>query len=299
MELAHAEPRCDYGQLTASIAHEVKQPIAATVTNAQAALRWLGCQSPDLEEVRQALTHIVQDGMRAGDVVGRIRDLIKKAPPREDRLEINPVIREVIELTRGEAVKNGVSVQTELAEGLPLIQGDRVQLQQVMLNLIINAVEAISGVSEGSRELLISCGKAGTDDVRVVVRDSGPGSPGAPTSIASSSLSTRPSRAVWGSGSRSVVRSSRRTADGFGRARILPAAPSFNSRCQPTPIALRGACSRNFGVTSSRLPESGSGISRFVSEGQHTRIGSRFYCLDGASSATRRLPSLALRSPSS
>ncbi len=174
MELAHANRVATMGQLTASIAHEVKQPIAATVTNAQAALRWLGCQSPDLEEVRQALTHIVQDGMRAGDVVGRIRDLIKKAPPREDRLEINPVIREVIELTRGEAVKNGVSVQTELAEGLPLIQGDRVQLQQVMLNLIINAVEAISGVSEGSRELLISSGKAGTDDVRVVVRDSGP-----------------------------------------------------------------------------------------------------------------------------
>ena len=176
-ELAHASRVATMGQLTASIAHEVKQPIAATVTNAQAALRWLGCQSPDLEEVRQALTHIVQDGMRAGDVVGRIRDLIKKAPPREDRLEINPVIREVIELPRGEAVKNGVCVQTELAEGLPLIQGDRVQLQQVMMNLIINAVEAISGISEGSRELLISSGKAGTDDVRVVVRDSGPGVP--------------------------------------------------------------------------------------------------------------------------
>jgi len=177
MELAHANRVATMGQLTASIAHEVKQPIAATVTNAQAALRWLGSQPSELEEVRQALTHIVQDGMRAGDVVGRIRDLIKKAPPREDRLEINPVIREVIELTRGEAVKNGVSVQTELAEGLPLIQGDRVQMQQVMLNLIINAVEAISEVSEGPHELLISSGKAGTDDVHVAVRDSGPGVP--------------------------------------------------------------------------------------------------------------------------
>jgi C4-dicarboxylate-specific signal transduction histidine kinase len=127
--------------------------------------------------VRQALTHIVQDGMRAGDVVGRIRDLIKKAPPREDCLEINPAIREVIELTRGETVKNGVSVQTELADGLPLILGDRVQLQQVMLNLIINAVEAIGGASEGPRELLISSGKVGTDDVHVAVRDSGPGVP--------------------------------------------------------------------------------------------------------------------------
>jgi PAS domain S-box-containing protein len=177
MELAHANRAATMGQLTASIAHEVKQPIAATVTNAQAALRWLACEPPDLGEVRQALAHIVQDGMRAGDVVGGIRDLVKKAPPREDRLEINPAIREVIELTRGETVKNGVSVQTELADGLPLIQGDRVQLQQVMLNLIINAVEAIGGVSEGPRELLISSGKAGTGDVHVAVRDSGPGVP--------------------------------------------------------------------------------------------------------------------------
>jgi PAS domain S-box-containing protein len=177
MDLAHANRAATMGQLTASIAHEVKQPIAATVTNAQAALRWLACEPPDLEEVRQALAHIVQDGIRAGEVVGGIRDLVKKAPPREDRLEINPAIREVIELTRGETVKNGVSVQTELADGLPLILGDRVQLQQVMLNLIINAVEAIGGASEGPRELLISSGKAGTDDVHVAVRDSGPGVP--------------------------------------------------------------------------------------------------------------------------
>jgi PAS domain S-box-containing protein len=177
MDLAHANRAATMGQLTASIAHEVKQPLAATVTNAQAALRWLACEPPDLEEVRQALAHIVQDGIRAGEVVGGIRDLVKKAPPREDRLEINPAIREVIELTRGETVKNGVSVQTELADGLPLILGDRVQLQQVMLNLIINAVEAIGGASEGPRELLISSGKAGTDDVHVAVRDSGPGVP--------------------------------------------------------------------------------------------------------------------------
>src|SRR5262249_45079429 len=177
MELAHANRAATMGQLTASIAHEVKQPIAATVTNAQAALRWLARQPADLEEVRQALAHIVQDGIRAGDVVARIRDLIKKAPPREDCLEINPAIREVIELAHGETVNNGVSVRTELADGLPLIQGDRVQLQQVMLNLIINAVEAGSGVGEGPRDLLISSGKAGTDRVHVAVRDSGPGVP--------------------------------------------------------------------------------------------------------------------------
>jgi signal transduction histidine kinase len=125
--------------------------------------------------VRQALTSIAKDGIRAGDVVGRIRDLIKKAPPREDRLDVNRAIREVIELTRGEAFKNGVSVQTELVDGLPLIQGDRVQLQQVMLNLMINAVEAMGGVSHGSRELLIRTGKSDTGGVCVAVRDSGPG----------------------------------------------------------------------------------------------------------------------------
>jgi signal transduction histidine kinase len=107
--------------------------------------------------------------------MGRIRALIKKAPPRRDGLGINEAILEVIALTRGELLNNGVSLRTQLAEGLPPIQGDRVELQQVMLNLIINAVEAMSGVSEGSRELLVDTGTAGSDGVLVVVRDSGPG----------------------------------------------------------------------------------------------------------------------------
>jgi PAS domain S-box-containing protein len=175
MELAHANRVATMGQLTASIAHEVKQPIAATVSNAQAGLRWLIREPPDLEEVRQALACITKDGKRAGDVVGRIRDLIQKAPPRKDRFDLNGAIREVIELTRGEAVKNGVSAQTELTDNLPLMDGDRVQLQQVMLNLIINAVEAMSGLTEGPRELLISTGKAEMGGVLVTVRDSGPG----------------------------------------------------------------------------------------------------------------------------
>jgi PAS domain S-box-containing protein len=175
MELAHANRVATMGQLTASIAHEVKQPIAATVSNAQAGLRWLIREPPDLEEVRQALACIAKDGKRAGDVVGRIRDLIQKAPPRKDHFDLNGAIREVIELTRGEAVKNGVSVQTELTDNLPLIDGDRVQLQQVMLNLIINAVEAMSGLTEGPRELLISTAKAEMGGVLVTVRDSGPG----------------------------------------------------------------------------------------------------------------------------
>jgi C4-dicarboxylate-specific signal transduction histidine kinase len=175
MELAHANRVATMGQLTASIAHEVKQPIAATVSNAQAGLRWLKREPPDLEEVREALACIVKDGKRAGDVVGRIRDLIQKAPPRKDRFDLNAAIREVIELTRSEVVKNGVSVQTQLMDNLPLIDGDRVQLQQVMLNLIVNAVEALSGLTEGPRELLISTGKAEMGGVLVTVRDSGPG----------------------------------------------------------------------------------------------------------------------------
>jgi C4-dicarboxylate-specific signal transduction histidine kinase len=174
-ELAHVNRVTTMGQLAASISHEVMQPIAAGVTNAHAALRWLDAQPPDLEEVRQALGRVVKEGNRATDVFGRIRALIKKTPPRKDALEINEAIREVIALTRGEVVKNNVSVQTQLAEGLPAIQGDRVQLQQVVLNLIINAVEAMSGVSEGSRELLIGTGKDTSGGVLVAVRESGPG----------------------------------------------------------------------------------------------------------------------------
>ncbi len=174
-ELARINRVTTMGELSASIAHEVMQPISAAVINANAALRWLRTQPPDLEEIRQALDRVVKEGDRATDVIGRIRALIKKAPPRKDGLEINEPILEVIALTRGEAVKNGVSVQTQLAEGLPLIQGDRVQVQQVILNLIINAVQAMSGVSGGSRELLISTGKDASGGVLVAVQDSGPG----------------------------------------------------------------------------------------------------------------------------
>jgi len=175
MELAHANRLATMGQLSASIAHEVKQPIAATATNAAAALRWLGGEPPNLQEARAALGRIVETSHRAGDVVDRIQTLIKKAPPRKDRLDINEAIREVVELTRGEAVRTGVSVQARLADDLPLIHGDRVQLQQVILNLIINAIEAMSGVEAGARELLISTGKVEPDGVLVVVRDTGPG----------------------------------------------------------------------------------------------------------------------------
>jgi C4-dicarboxylate-specific signal transduction histidine kinase len=174
-ELAHANRVATMGQLAASIAHEVNQPIAAAVTNAQAALRWLGARPPDLGEVRQALGRIIESGGRAGDIIGQIRDLIKKAPPHKGRFALDEVIIDVMALTRSEVLKYGVSVQTQFAEGLPRVQGDRVQLQQVLLNLILNAMEAMGGLREGARELQIRTGADAAGGVLVTVQDSGPG----------------------------------------------------------------------------------------------------------------------------
>jgi C4-dicarboxylate-specific signal transduction histidine kinase len=162
------------GQLTSSIAHEVNQPITAAVTYALAARRWLSAEPPNLHEVDDALSLIVKEGNRAGEVLGRIRALIKKAPARKDTVEINDLILEVVALTRTEAANNSVSVRTQLAEALPRVQGDRVQLQQVLLNLIINAIDAMRAVGEEGRELLISS-RNEPDGVSVEVRDSGPG----------------------------------------------------------------------------------------------------------------------------
>jgi C4-dicarboxylate-specific signal transduction histidine kinase len=174
MQLAHMNRLATMGHLTASIAHEIKQPIGTARNNAASGLRFLSRTPPDLEEVRDALKCVVNDANRAGEIIDRIRAQVRKAPPRKDRLAINDAILEVVALTHSEAVKNGVSVQTQLAEGLPVIEGDRVQLQQVILNLIVNAIEAMSGQNE-ARELLISAEKAAPDGVLVAVRDSGPG----------------------------------------------------------------------------------------------------------------------------
>jgi len=175
MELAHANRVATMGQLSASIAHEISQPIGAVLSYANAASHWLDAQPPNLEEVRRDLGLITESGILASEVIDRIRALVKKAPPRKDRLEINEAILEVIALTKNEMANNGISVRTQLAETLPAIQGDRVQLQQVILNLLINAIEAMSGMSEGPRELLISTRDTETDGVLVAVRDSGPG----------------------------------------------------------------------------------------------------------------------------
>ncbi|MCA6114874.1 PAS domain S-box protein [Bradyrhizobium sp. WSM 1738] len=173
-ELAHANRVTAMGQLSASIAHEVNQPIAATVTNAQAALRWLRAQPPDLEEVRHSLDRIVEDGKRAGNVIGGIRALIHKVPSRKDWFDLNEAILEMIVLTRSEALKHRISLQTRLAKGLPVVQGDRTQLQQVILNLILNAIEAMVDLDDGTRVLSIST-ETGATGILVTVRDSGPG----------------------------------------------------------------------------------------------------------------------------
>jgi signal transduction histidine kinase len=174
-ELAHANRVATMGQLTASIAHEVNQPLGAIVTSAAACERWLAANPPQVEKARRALERIVNDGRRAGEVVKRIRALIKKAPARKEVVDLNAAILEVTDLTRSEAVETGVTVGTQLASELPRIQCDRVQLQQVMLNLIVNAIHSISGVEDGNRELHISTVSIEPEGVCVAVRDTGHG----------------------------------------------------------------------------------------------------------------------------
>jgi C4-dicarboxylate-specific signal transduction histidine kinase len=187
-ELAHVARVTTLGELTASIAHEIKinQPLAGMVTNANASLRWLAGEMPDLAEARNAILHIVRDGNRATDVITRLRALFKKAPAATEPVDINEVIQEVLAIIQNELQRNHILLRTELAKDLPMVIGDKVQLQQVVLNLMVNAIEVMSGESEGLRELLVSSqksvgisGEALTESqsasVLVAVRDSGPG----------------------------------------------------------------------------------------------------------------------------
>lgn len=174
-ELAHATRVMTLGELTASIAHEVNQPLAAIVTNGNACLRWLAGAQPNFAEARQAVERIIKDSYRASEVIARVRTLVKKSPPRNDLVDLNDVIVEVLALAQSQARRNHVLVKRELADDLPLVLGDRVQLQQVILNLVINGLEAIAKSREGERELTISSGKDGGNEVVVAVRDTGPG----------------------------------------------------------------------------------------------------------------------------
>ena len=175
MALAHANRVATMGQLSASVAHEVNQPITGMVAHAEAAVRWLRRDPPNLGEVRTSLERIAADARRASEVVGRIRAMVRKAPQRKESLDINEAIREVIGLARGELAKSGVSVATALADDLPRIDGDRVQLQQVLLNLMINGIEAMGAVEAGSRHLFIRSDQAEPSALVVAVHDTGPG----------------------------------------------------------------------------------------------------------------------------
>jgi PAS domain S-box-containing protein len=171
--LAHVTRVATLGELTASIAHEINQPLGAVVNNASACVRWLAAQN--LEEARRSAALVIADGHRAGEIIGRIRALAKKAPPHKDWLDLNTTIRDVIALARSEVHRHGVAVETHLAAEVPRILGDRIQVQQVLLNLVMNAIEAMSEVGAGPRELWVSSERVAATEVVIAVRDSGPG----------------------------------------------------------------------------------------------------------------------------
>jgi C4-dicarboxylate-specific signal transduction histidine kinase len=162
------------GELTASIAHEINQPLASVATNASASLHWLAVQPPNLDEARQAMTSAMQEANRASNVVRRIRHLLKKASPELRPLDLNELIREVLALTHNQVLAGGVALRTELASDLPTVLGDRIQLQQVMLNLIMNAIEAMSVNSDRPRSLGITSARH-AEGVLIQVSDSGQG----------------------------------------------------------------------------------------------------------------------------
>jgi C4-dicarboxylate-specific signal transduction histidine kinase len=174
-ELAHVTRVTTMGEITASIAHEVNQPLAAVTTNGNACLRWLAREPPNLEEARECLKRIIRDGNRASEVIARIRTFLRKAEPQKARLAINDVVAEVIALAQGELRRNGVSLRTDLAAALPPVLADRIQLQQVLLNLLLNGMEAMRTVTDRPRELIVRSEQEDADAIRVAVQDAGTG----------------------------------------------------------------------------------------------------------------------------
>ena len=174
-ELAHVRRVMAMGELAASIAHEINQPLSAIVNNGSACLRWLAGDSPDIVEAREAAQRIVRDGNRAAEVITRVRGFLKKTESEKSPLDINQTIREIVTVIKREAVENGVDLLMDLASDIPPVLGDRIQLQQVILNLLMNGVEAMTSVTERPRRLSISTRKHDPDKVLVIVRDSGSG----------------------------------------------------------------------------------------------------------------------------
>jgi PAS domain S-box-containing protein len=174
-ELARVQRATIMGEITASIAHEINQPLAAIVTNASSALRWLTNRTPDLGEAQTALRRIVSDGHRASEVIGSIRAMFKSGQRENAYYDVNALIREVLALVDGELETNKVVAQVELSEGIPKILADRVQLQQVVLNLMMNAIEAMGSVQNGARILGVNSELRDARDILITVKDSGPG----------------------------------------------------------------------------------------------------------------------------
>jgi C4-dicarboxylate-specific signal transduction histidine kinase len=174
-ELAELSRFLTIGELTASIAHEVNQPLTAVVTYGRACLEWLSANPPNLEEARQAAKTVIQDGTRAGAVLNRIRTLFKRQSPAKDWLNLNDVIRESMVFVRDEAIRHRVTIRTELAPDLPKVKADRIQLEQVMLNLVMNAIDAVRETSNRPKEVVISSRKEGPTEVLVSIEDSGGG----------------------------------------------------------------------------------------------------------------------------
>ncbi|MBX4959766.1 AAA family ATPase [Rhizobium lentis] len=175
LQLAHANRVATMGHLAASIAHELNQPLSGVVVSAETAMLWLAEKSPSISKAQEALVRVVRDGRRAGEVFERIRALIKNAPPKMVPLDINEVVLDIIGLTRGAGLKSGVQIESHLAQGLPLVQGDRVQLQQVVLNLIMNAIDAIKDAGADRREIDVTTTENAPGEIRVAVQDTGPG----------------------------------------------------------------------------------------------------------------------------
>jgi PAS domain S-box-containing protein len=174
-ELARVARVTTLGELTAAIAHEVNQPLTGVISSGNACLRWLARNPPNLDAARRSVERMIDDGNRAADVIRGIRDMVRKSPPRKDPFSINDTIMEVLALIRTELSRNDISPRAELSNDLPVVWGDRIQLQQVILNLVMNAIEAMSEVSVTQRELLIASVKDGSNGVLVRIQDSGIG----------------------------------------------------------------------------------------------------------------------------
>ena len=227
------------GELTASLAHEVNQPIAAAVTDANTCLRWLARDHPDLEEAREAASRMVKDVTRAADIINRIRLLFKKGTPQRELVDVNEVVREMIVLLRSEATRYSISIRTELAADLPQVMGDRVQLQQVLMNLMLNGIDAMKDV-DGTRELIIKSQPAKNDQLLVSVSDTGVGLPPQQADqIFNAFFTTKPMGPAWDSAS--AAPSSNRMVAACGLLTTPRAAQVFVSPYPPKPRQMNEA----------------------------------------------------------